>query len=233
MRNIKQEIRNAIIAAVFCVFTTAIMCSYAKHKEVVIDYSLYKKTTVVENYLDSMSRKQIERELHKVKVSELERCMHEKYFKVKGRLAYNPDDIKLSAEEMVTACENHEYDLILAASQAWNESLWGTTYRARQTNSVFSVGCYDNGVNAFKYETVNHSIEPYILLMKNQYNINPVTVKKILSGSRELVNRSGKRYATSETYEKELTTTYMSIKKNYPILSWDVDTYIQNKKESV
>ena len=184
----------------------------------------------MENYRDSMTRKQMERELHDVKVKELERCMQEKYYKAKGRLAYNPGDIKLSAEEMVTACENHEYDLILAASQAWNESLWGTTYRARQTNSVFSVGCYDNGVNAFKYATVNDSIEPYILLMKNQYNINPVTVKKILSGNRELVNKSGKRYATSETYEKALSTTYKSIKKEYPILSWDVDTYIQNKE---
>ena len=233
LSTIKNEIKNAIIAVVFCIITTAILSSYTNPKKPIIDYSIYEKTTVVENYIDSIARKQFERELHDIKVKELERCMHEKYYKCKGRFAYNPNDIKLSAEKMVTACENHEYDLILAASQAWNESLWGTTGRAKLTNSVFSVGCYDNGVNAVKYDTINDSIEPYILLMKNDYGINPTTVKNILSGAIELKNKSGKRYATSETYEKALNTTYQSIKKEYPILAWNVDTYIENKKESI
>ena len=170
-----------------------------------------------------------EKELHDLKVQELEKCMHDKYRRLKGHKAYNPEDIKLSAEELVTACEEYGYDLVLATAQAWLESAWGTTPRALKTKSVFSVGSYDNGKNAATYDTVNASIRPYIELMQNSYSITPEKVASIFDGSQELVNGIGKRYASDKNYETSLKLTYNSIKKNYPILSMSLEEYINNE----
>ena len=227
---IKESIRNAIIAGVAS--TAIISAIYAagnlnvNQKQQLADYAEY-----VESEINGVSQEDYDiaqKELHQLKVQELERCMHDKYLLLKGHKAYNPNDIVLSAEEMVTACEEHNYDLVLAAAQAWNESAWGTTPRAMKTNSVFSVGAYDNGKDAVKYDTINASIRPYIKLMQNDYGLTPDTLDDIFNGKRSLVNNLGMRYASSETYEKNLKSTYNSIKKNYPILSWDVETYLEN-----
>ena len=52
----------------------------------------------------------------------------------------NPENIQISPEEMVTACDSTNFDLPLMMAQAHMESCFGLTKRARETNSVFSIG---------------------------------------------------------------------------------------------
>lgn len=220
---IKSQIRNAIIAGIAC---TSIIAGIATSKY----FDNAQKRELI-NYVEQNDvYSTTQKELHDEKVKALERCMRDKYLKLKGPKSYNPKDILLSAEEMVSACEEHDYDLVLAAAQAWYESAWGTTPRAKKTNSVFSVGSYDNGKNTAIYNDVNASIRPYIKLMKNDYNIDTNTINSIFSGKQSLVNYDGNRYASNKAYEKNLAATYYSILKSYPVLSWDVETYLKNKE---
>lgn len=230
---IKSQLRNALISGVACASIIAgILSSGNLSTTQKQELSAYVKSvdTKIKEPEVSYEELQAQKELHQAKVEELERCMQEKYLTLKGHKDYNPDDIVLSAEEMVTACEEYGYDLVLAAAQAWNESAWGTTPRAKRTNSVFSVGAYDDGRDVVTYDNIDDSIRPYMQLMQNNYNMNSDTLNNIFSGKSNLVNGIGKRYAKSTDYEKNLRLTYNSIKKNYPILSWDLETYMANKK---
>lgn len=225
---IKNWLKRAILAgaAIFSLYTA-------------ID-NLQNLTDLQKDYLKELVRNESDKqnsetydqaseELHELKVQELERCMHDKFRRLKGHQAYNPDEIKLSAEELVSACEEYDYDLVLAAAQAWIESVWGTTPRALKTKSVFSVGSYDNSKNTANYDTVNASIRPYIELMQKSYGINPEKIDSIFNGNQKLVNDIGNRYASDKNYENRLKITYNSIKKNYPILSMSLDEYINNE----
>ena len=93
---------------------------------------------------------------------------------------YNPEDIKLSPEAMVLAADENDFDLPFLLAQAHLESCFGLTPRARKTNSVFSVGCYDNGKNVCKYSTQDDSIVPYINLIKNDYLVDGKTIENLL-----------------------------------------------------
>lgn len=232
-KTVLQYIRNALVAGVAVAsIITAIMSSDSltpQEKTEAVTYVKKYETrdsgrTVLDDFRDKHAK-----DLHDLKVKELERCMQEKYLRLKGHKDYNPKDIELSAEEMVQACEDTGYDLVLAAAQAWQESAWGTTPRAKDTKSVFSVGSYDNGVNAVRYDNVDDSIRPYINLMQDKYEMNPATLDDIFSGKRELMSTDGYRYAQYQDYEKDLKHIYNSIKKNYPILSWDLETYYKER----
>ena len=129
---------------------------------------------------------------------------------------YNPQNIQLSAEAMVDACNKTGFDLPLLLAQAHLESCFGLTPRARKTNSVFSVGSYDNGKNAATYPTQNDSIMPYITLMQNNY-LGKRGVDDILKPGA-FVNGANKRYASDANYESKVASIRNKIRKKYPIL---------------
>lgn len=131
---------------------------------------------------------------------------------------FNPDTIKLSAEEMVKACKETGFDLPLLMAQAHLESCFGLTKRAQKTNSVFSVGCYDNGSNKSTYESQDACIRPYIQLLQNNYlQQGKKTLDDILKPN-SFVNHQGNRYASDAKYEGKLKSIRNRILKNYPIL---------------
>lgn len=131
---------------------------------------------------------------------------------------YNPNNLKLSPEEMVLACEETGYDLPMLMAQAHLESCFGFGKRARQTNSVFSVGCYDDGKNIVKYNTQNESIRPYIRLMQNDYFRGEKSVDDILTPNA-FVNMNGDRYAQDKNYENKVKSIRNKILKQYPELA--------------
>ena len=233
--DIKWSIRNALIAGVSSAAILAALGASGKlappEKQAIRSY-----VETLENQIQEPSNNSTHiyaKELHDLKVSELGRCMQEKYLKLKGHKAYNAADIVLSAEKLVDECEAANYNLVLAAAQAWNESAWGTTPRAKKTNSVFSVGAYDNGKDVVSYKDQNASVRPYINLMQNDYNMNADTLSDIFAGKKQLVNHLGNRYASDTNYEKNLKLTYNAILRTYPILSWDLETYIAHRDEVV
>lgn len=130
---------------------------------------------------------------------------------------YNPQNIQITPEAMINACNQTKFDLPLLIAQAHLESCFGLTPRARKTNSVFSVGSYDNGKNAAKYATQNDSILPYINLMQNNYLGNR-TVDDILKPGG-FVNNQNMRYASDASYENKVKSIRNRVVKNYPILA--------------
>ena len=130
---------------------------------------------------------------------------------------YNPDDIKLSPEAMVQAANDNDFDLPFLLAQAHLESCFGLTPRARRTNSVFSVGCYDNGKNVCNYPTQDDSIIPYINLIKNDYLVGGKTLDDLLQKGK-FVNGINKRYASDPYYESKVKNIRNRIISKYPEL---------------
>ena len=130
---------------------------------------------------------------------------------------YNPEDIKLSPEAMVLAADENDFDLPFLLAQAHLESCFGLTPRARKTNSVFSVGCYDNGKNVCKYSTQDDSIVPYINLIKNDYLVDGKTIENLLQKGK-FVNAINKRYASDPYYEGKVKNIRNRIVSKFPEL---------------
>ena len=196
-------------------------------KQQYINWINKEKNILTNNTYDYQQEMQ---ELHDIKVEELGRCMQDRMKRFRGPKNYDPNEIKMTPEAIITQCEKYDYDPVLVAAQAWNETAYGTSRRARETNSAFSVGCYDNGKNVAKYDTVDSSIEPYIQLMKDKYGVNSDVMSDIFAGKRNLVTtQGGYRYASDPNYENALKSTYNAIKKAYPKLSWTLQDYIDSK----
>ena len=130
---------------------------------------------------------------------------------------YNPEDIKLSPEAMVLAADENYFDLPFLLAQAHLESCFGLAPRARKTNSVFSVGCYDNGKNVCKYSTQDDSIVPYINLIKNDYLVDGKTIENLLQKGK-FVNAINKRYASDPYYEGKVKNIRNRIVSRFPEL---------------
>ena len=118
---------------------------------------------------------------------------------------YAPDS-KLSADIIVNMCLINRLDICFVLAQGHLESHFGTKGLAKQTNSVFNVGTYDNGVIICTYKTADASVEPYINLLKNHYIKNNIN-----SLFKKYVNKNGYRYASSILYEKYMSTIYSRI----------------------
>ena len=132
------------------------------------------------------------------------------------------EDLRFDPDWLVVACYlNDYYDIPLLLAQLQIESHFGTTERARRTNSMFSVGAYDNGVDAVKYPDQNASIEPYIKLINKNYLLDgKKDVDQLL---QNFVNGAGNRYASDKNYEKHLIVTRNKIIKLHPELLNDYD----------
>lgn len=118
---------------------------------------------------------------------------------------------KLNPTLLVQLCSKYKIDITLVIAQAILESHIGTKGRAVQTNSVWNVGTFDNGMIHYTYPTPSESIEPYLKLVKNKYLIKITargdTLQRDIGNliaDRGYINHEGKRYATSPTYENLL-----------------------------
>lgn len=130
---------------------------------------------------------------------------------------YDPRSILITPEAMINACNQTNFDLPLLIAQAHLESCFGLTPRARRTNSVFSVGSYDNGKNAATYSSQDACILPYINLMKNNYLMNRTVDDLLKPGA--FVNGQNMRYASDKSYENKVKSIRNRIISKYPILA--------------
>ncbi len=187
---------------------------------------LNKENAILHNDKNALMQAKYQEDLHNAKVEVVKQCMADKMMKLRGPKNYNPNEVKVTPDDFVCAAEEYDYDLVLALAQAWCESHFCTTKRAKSTNSMFSVGCYDNGKNVATYKTPGESIRPYMNLMTTDYDINN-NLKGIFNGEKSLVNQNGSRYASDKNYEKTRKSIYNSIIRDYPILSMDVEQYMK------
>lgn len=125
----------------------------------------------------------------------------------------DPETLELSAEHIVNMCEKYNFPLPLLLAQAHLESHFGTTNRAKRTNSVFSVGSYDDGRNVYKPSTQNESIENYIQTIQRYY-LQDKSVDELLKNGG-FVNYLGKRYASDKHYELKIRQTMNGLIKQH------------------
>lgn len=112
--------------------------------------------------------------------------------------------------EILKQCERYNVDMFFVLAQGHIESHFGTKGMAAKTNSVFNVMAFDGAKYASisprgKYEHPDLSIEPYLKLIKNKYLSNNRTELDLM---HEFVDINGKRYASAEDYEINLTNLY-------------------------
>lgn len=202
---IKKLLLNGVAIATIITAVNSSIISKAE-KEALIAY--IKQAEIVEKERikqDSITR---------VKINACNKYM----LKALNNQGYNENSTKLTAEAMVKASEKCNFDLPLLMAAAHLESCFGATSRARRTNSVFSVGSYDNGKNMVKYSHPNESIYGYISLLNNDYLINGKTIDDLLKPGA-FVNKNGHRYASKKNYEKILTSIRNKIINEYPELT--------------
>lgn len=130
---------------------------------------------------------------------------------------YDISATKLSPEEIVRTCDTTGFDLPFVMAVAHQESCFGAKKRAQRTNSVFSVGSYDNGQDVCTYSDPNQSIKPFINLIKNDYLVDDKTISDLLAPGK-FVNKDGNRYASDKKYEGKIKSIMNRIIKMYPIL---------------
>ena len=205
-----QKYKQAIVAGVA---STVILASISnlnispRQKNILYRMAqteLQNNTENINNQSDSLFQKKVE-------------CVKDYMKKAVKNQGFNPENIQLSPEEMVNACEQTGFDLPLLMAQAHLESCFGFGKRARKTGSVFSVGCWDDGSNRSTYSNQNQSILPYINLMKNDYLKNK-DIDTLLKPNG-FINMNGHRYAQDKNYEQKVKSIRNKIIKNYPELA--------------
>lgn len=121
---------------------------------------------------------------------------------------------KLDGEIVVDKCCEYNVDIAFVLAQGQIESHFGTAGTARKTNSVFNVGAYDGysatkqRANGFGFSHPNESVEPYLILLTNNYLVNGKTVNDLMY---VYVNHLGMRYASDTRYEYMLRSVYNKI----------------------
>ena len=113
----------------------------------------------------------------------------------------------VDALNIIDLCAEYNVDIRLAIVQGHLESHFATKGTATRTYSIFNVGAYDGHSakkqikNGFSYKHPDYSVEPYLKLLTKDYLVDGKTEMDLLD---KFVNKEGKRYASSTTYESML-----------------------------
>lgn len=117
----------------------------------------------------------------------------------------------MNGSAFIDISDKYNLDLRFMIAQAQIESAFATTGIAAKTNSAFNVMAYDGRSandmikKGHNYKHPDLSIEPYAKLLVNDYLVDGKTEMDMLV---KYVNKSGKRYASSTTYEQSLRNAY-------------------------
>jgi hypothetical protein len=135
-----------------------------------------------------------------------------------GNQGYSMKSTRLKPETLVMASMRNHFDLPFLMAAAHQESCFGATPRAQRTNSVFSVGSFDNGKDYNTYDDPNDSVEDYIDLLQRRYLVNGRNIFDLMVPG-QFVNDDGKRYASDKGYEKKIKYLRDLIIKKFPDLA--------------
>ena len=114
----------------------------------------------------------------------------------------------------VNKCDEYNMNLFFVMAQAQVESAFATKGLGQKMNSAFNVKAYDGKGSKYmdKYHHPDESIEPYIVLIKNDYMGDSKTEMDLMDN---YVNFEGKRYATNPDYEAMILSTYKKLIDRY------------------
>lgn len=126
-------------------------------------------------------------------------------------------DSGLNGIRLFELCDKYGVDVRFAMAQAEAESHFGTKGVAAKTNIVWNVKAYDNRTAEDmikKGDTEKHpdmSIEPYLILLTNEYLVNGKTEHDMFD---KFVDSNGKRYASNPNYETMMLSIYNRINES-------------------
>lgn len=126
-------------------------------------------------------------------------------------------DSGLNGIRLFELCDKYGVDVRFAMAQAEAESHFGTRGVAAKTNIVWNVKAYDNRTaedmikkgDAEKHPDM--SIEPYLILLTNEYLVNGKTEHDMFD---KFVDSNGKRYASNPNYETMMLSIYNRINES-------------------
>lgn len=127
------------------------------------------------------------------------------------------NDSGLNGIRLFELCDKYGVDVRFAMAQAEAESHFGTKGVAAKTNMVWNVKAYDNRTAddmIKKGDAKTHpdmSIEPYLILLTNEYLVNGKTEHDMFD---KFVDSNGKRYASNPNYETMVLNIYNRINEN-------------------
>ena len=130
-------------------------------------------------------------------------------------------DLEVTAEDFVKVAYEEDIDLPLLLAAGWCETKFGTegVCVSRGTNSMYSVGAWDDGTTRNYYDSKVESMYHYAQIIKNDY-LRGRSVDEILKDGK-FVNMHGHRYASNPRYERDLRNTRNKILRNYEVLRPD------------
>lgn len=205
LEDLKMKIKKALLGGVAVISILA----------TIHDLNIRKSE---KEYLENIVKMEIE-QLHKadsVFNEKVEAC--KKYMEwALSNQGYSFKSTDLRPETLVKAAEESGFDLPFLIAVAHQESCFGATPRAKKTNSVFSVGSYDDGSNVVNYSDPNESVIDYINLIKRDYMINGKTINDLMIPNN-FVNKNGDRYARDKKYENKIKYLRDLIIKKFPEL---------------
>ena len=126
-------------------------------------------------------------------------------------------DSGLNGIRLFELCDKYGVDVRFGMAQAEAESHFGTKGVAAKTNMVWNVKAYDNRTAddmIKKGDAKTHpdmSIEPYLILLTNEYLVNGKTEYDMFD---KFVDSNGKRYASNPNYETMVLNIYNRINEN-------------------
>ena len=125
----------------------------------------------------------------------------------------------------VNKCDEYNMNLFFVIAQAQVESAFATKGLGQKMNSAFNVKAYDGKGSKYmdKYHHPDESMEPYIVLIKNDYMGDSKTEMDLMNN---YVNFEGKRYATNPDYEAMMLSTYKKLIDRYDTV---YDEYLKYK----
>lgn len=132
------------------------------------------------------------------------------------------NDSGLNGIRLFELCDKYGVDVRFAMAQAEAESHFGTKGVAAKTNMVWNVKAYDNRTAddmIKKGDAKTHpdmSIEPYLILLTNEYLVNGKTEHDMFD---KFVDSNGKRYASNPNYETMVLNIYNRINENTKLKS--------------
>ena len=141
-------------------------------------------------------------------------------------------NLDITAKDFVIVSYEEDIDLPLLLAAGWIETKMGTEgiCVSKGTNSMYSVGAWDNGTIKNQYDSKLESIYHYAQIIKNDY-LRGRNVETLLKDGN-FVNKNGHRYASNPYYERDLRNARNKILKNYEVLRPDFPDFMYGQVNS-
>lgn len=207
---LKKKIKRALLAGV----TASVILGAVSR----LDINDAEKHALEQMVNTEMTQDKMETQNDSIHQQKVDACRAYMEWAMKNQ-GFDWSTTKLTPEAIVDVCEENNFSIPFTMAVANLESCFGQTPRAKRTNSIFSVGSYDDGRDVCTFSTPNESIAHFIKTIKNDYLLNGKKNISDLLVPNQFVNMNGDRYAKNQKYESQVKSIMNRIIKMYPILN--------------